>query len=507
MSVPESESIIRFILDGSVVSVSNIDPSLTLLQYLRETLYRSGTKEGCAEGDCGACTVVVGELVDGRIRLHSVNACIQFVAMLHGKLLFTVESLKGKHNAELHPVQQAMVDCHGSQCGFCTSGFVMSLFALFKTTANPDRTQVNDALSGNLCRCTGYRPIIEAAEQMFEIEIQQPANWLTQAAQENVQPIDDYESGLIQLLESIRPEKPLFLQHSDKQYFAPLALDELAQLIEQKPGATLVAGNTDVGLWVNKQLRDLPEVISLSQVNELKKINVTESEIVIGAGVSLSDAFTELAKHYPELNDLFRRFASMPVRNAGTLVGNVANGSPIGDSMPVLIALESALNLRQGTSRRKVALDQFYLGYQQKDCQPGEFIESICIPLNNNNYKLASYKVSKRYDQDISAVCSAFVMGLDKDGFINHLRIAYGGMAAIPDRAKNTEKALLGKAWNEASLEIARQKLHEDFSPLSDVRASSDYRLKVAQNLITRFFLQSQTENSGQIIDLAGVSS
>ena len=504
MSVPESESVIRFILDGSVVSVSNIDPSLTLLQFLRETLYRSGTKEGCAEGDCGACTVVVGELVDGRIRLHSVNACIQFVAMLHGKLLFTVESLQ---TSELHPVQQAMVDCHGSQCGFCTSGFVMSLFVLFKTTTNPDRTQINDALSGNLCRCTGYRPIIEAAEAMFETEVEQPDNWLTQAAQEQAQPIDEYESGLIRLLESIRPEKLLYLQHLGKQYFAPLAVDEFAQLIEQKPDATIVAGNTDVGLWVNKQLRDLPEVISLSLVKELKQIKVTDSEIIIGAGVSLSNAFNMLAIHYPELNDLFRRFASMPVRNAGTLVGNVANGSPIGDSMPILIALESELNLRKGKSQRKVVLDQFYLGYQQKDCQPGEFIESIRIPLNNDHYKLASYKVSKRYDQDISAVCAAFVMGLDKDGIIDHLRIAYGGMAATPARAKNTEKVLLGQRWNEAGLELARQNLQQDFSPLSDVRASSDYRLKVAQNLMTRFFLQSQSERANQITDLAGVSS
>jgi len=502
MSVAESESVIRFILDGSVVSISNIDPSLTLLQYLRETLYRSGTKEGCAEGDCGACTVVIGEIVDGRIRLHSINACIQFVAMLHGKLLFTVESLQ---TAELHPVQQAMVDCHGSQCGFCTSGFVMSLFALFKTTARPDRSQINDALSGNLCRCTGYRPIIEAAAQMFEIE--RPDNWLTQAAQEHVSPIDEYESGLINLLESIRPEKILYLQHSGKQFFAPLAVDEFAQLIEQKPGATIVAGNTDVGLWVNKQLRVLPEVISLSQVNELKKIEVTDSEIIIGAGVSLSDAFTELVRHYPELNDLFRRFASMSIRNAGTLVGNVANGSPIGDSMPILIALNSELNLRKGKSQRKIALDQFYLGYQQKDCQPGEFIESIRIPLNNNHYQLASYKVSKRFDQDISAVCSAFVIGLDENGIIDHLRIAYGGMAATPVRAKNTEQVLLGKQWSEASVEIARQKLNEDFSPLSDVRASSAYRLKVAQNLITRFFLESQSEHSDQVIDLAGVSS
>ena len=499
MTVSASESVIRFILDGAVVSVSHIDPSLTLLQYLRETLYRSGTKEGCAEGDCGACTVVLGELVDGRVSLRSVNACIQFVAMLHGKVLFTVESLKPKHDSELHPVQQAMVDCHGSQCGFCTSGFVMSLFALFKSSVNPDRSQINDALSGNLCRCTGYKPIIDAAQEMFAIETNQPRNWLTQAALNEPQPIDDFEKALIDQLEAIRPVKMLQLEHSEKQYFAPLDLQSLTKLIRDKPDATLIAGNTDVGLWVNKQLRDLPEVISLSLVEDLKKIDITDSDITIGAAVSLSDAFAALVKYYPELKELFRRFASQPVRNAGTLVGNVANGSPIGDSMPILIALQSELILRKADSQRIVALDQFYLGYQQKDCQPGEFIEAIRIPLNTKHYRLASYKVSKRYDQDISAVCAAFVIGLDEDGTIFHCRVAYGGMAATPARARNTGKVLLGSKWNEKNLALAMATLAEDFSPLSDVRASSDYRLKVAQNLLTRFYLETQPGQSGAV--------
>ncbi|MCK4707035.1 MAG: FAD binding domain-containing protein, partial [Gammaproteobacteria bacterium] len=301
-----SENVIRFILDGSVISITQPAPSLTVLQYLREQLLRSGTKEGCAEGDCGACTVVIGELIDGRIRLRSVNACIQFVAMLHGKILFTVESLKAQRSAALHPVQQAMVDSHGSQCGFCTSGFVMSLFALFKTTVNPDRDQVNDALSGNLCRCTGYRPIIDAARKMADTLPAEPSNWLTQAAQNPPQPVDNYQQVLINLLKTIRPDTSLHLEQVGKNYYAPLTLDELAQLILDKPDATLVAGNTDVGLWVNKQLRELPDVISLALIEELKVIESTTSDITISAAVSLTDAFDALSDHYPELNELFR---------------------------------------------------------------------------------------------------------------------------------------------------------------------------------------------------------
>ena len=500
-----SENVIRFILDGSVISITQPAPSLTVLQYLREQLLRSGTKEGCAEGDCGACTVVIGELIDDRIRLRSVNACIQFVAMLHGKILFTVESLKAQRSAALHPVQQAMVDSHGSQCGFCTSGFVMSLFALFKTTVNPDRDQVNDALSGNLCRCTGYRPIIDAARKMADTLPAEPSNWLTQAAQNPPQPVDNYQQVLINLLKTIRPDTSLHLEQVGKNYYAPLTLDELAQLILDKPDATLVAGNTDVGLWVNKQLRELPDVISLALIEELKVIESTTSDITISAAVSLTDAFDALSDHYPELNELFRRFASMPVRNAGTLVGNVANGSPIGDSMPILLALQSELILRNGSSKRVLPLDQFYLGYQQNDLQPGEFIQAIRIPLNSNHYRIASYKVSKRYDQDISAVCAALVMGLDEAGVITHIRIAFGGMAATPARAINTEKVLLGEEWNKNSLQQARQILAEDFSPLSDIRATSEYRLKIAQNLLTRFFLEAQSGAADQLTGLESV--
>ncbi len=504
------QNCIRFILDGSIITESNIDPTLTLLQYLREYRLSCGTKEGCAEGDCGACTVVVGDLVDGRVRLRSVNACIQFLPMIHGKALFTVESLKRGPGDKLHPVQRAMVDNHASQCGFCSSGFVMSLFALFKTIANPDRGQINDALSGNLCRCTGYRPIIEAAQKMQTLVDDPASTWLTSPAQLELPPIDAEEQALIDRLTSIQAGGSLHLQYKNKHYHTPIDLDDLARLIEEKPEATLIAGNTDVGLWVNKQMRDLLSLISLSSVQQLKEITLSEDELVIGAAVSLTDAFHALEKEYPSLRELFRRFASMPVRNAGTLAGNIANGSPIGDSMPILIALQAELILRKGASVRHVPLDEFYLGYQKKNLQVGEFIQSVHIPRNKCGFLVASYKISKRYDQDISAVCFAIVVGLDESNRVSHIRLACGGMAAIPARAKIVEQALQDATWNLANVQQAMDAMDKDFTPLSDLRASSVYRLRVAKNMLQRFYLESQ-DNGDEVPltlnDLAEVSS
>jgi xanthine dehydrogenase small subunit len=497
-----SETAVRFVLDGAVISESRVKPTTTVLQYLRENLHRPGSKEGCAEGDCGACTVVVGELREGRVHLYSVNACIQLLPMLHGKALFTVESLKSLSSAALHPVQQAMVDNHGSQCGFCTPGFVMSLFALFKQQTSPDRAQINDALSGNLCRCTGYRPIIQAAEQMSVLAHAKPGGWIGKPGTAQL-PIEDEEQQLVDLLSSIQSSDTLTLKHEDMQYFAPASVDALAEIYAEHPSATLVAGNTDVGLWINKQLRELPIIVSLARVADLQTIRIDQDAIHIAAGVSVSDAFAAIQQYYPELQDLFRRFASMPVRNAATLVGNVANGSPIGDSMPILIALQSELLLRQGSDQRTLALDEFYLGYQKKDLREGEFVQSLRIPLNTAAYQVASYKVSKRFDQDISAVCAAFVLGLDDTGKVEHIRIAYGGMAAIPARAAQCEAALQGKHWDQASVDGAIAMLSQDFSPLSDMRASSEYRQRVAENLLQRFYLQTQNQQSAISLQLS----
>ncbi len=496
-----NQTAVRFVLDGQVISESGLSPTTTVLQYLREQAYRPGTKEGCAEGDCGACTVVLGELVDGRIKLRSVNACIQLLPMLHGKALFTVESLKSLKDGRLHPVQQAMVDNHASQCGFCTPGFVMSLFALFKANAAPDRAQINDALSGNLCRCTGYKPIIHAAEKMASLTGSQNQGWLAKPATSQL-PIEPEEQALVDLLSSLQSPETLHIEYDGVQYFAPATVNALADLYVKYPEATLLAGNTDVGLWINKQLRKLPLMISLAGVQDLKTIRVDSDAISISAGVSVSDAFNAIQQHFPELQDLFRRFASMPVRNAATLVGNIANGSPIGDSMPILIALQSEIQLRQGSDERTLALQDFYLGYQQKDLRAGEFVQALRIPLKQQQYQMASYKVSKRFDQDISAVCAAFVLGLDDMGKVEHIRIAFGGMAAIPARATQCEAALLGQAWDQATIDLARAKLLEDFSPLSDMRASADYRQRVAQNLLQRFYQQTLNEGTEMPLQL-----
>lgn len=475
---------IRFYYRGVVREVRDAAPTQTILQHLREDLHCTGTKEGCAEGDCGACTVVIGALEDGRLELKAVNACIQFTPTLDGKALFTVEDLQ-QPDGRLHPVQQALVECHGSQCGFCTPGFAMSLWGMYLKQEShglsgrqPSRCQIDDALSGNLCRCTGYRPIIDAARRMGEL----PAASFDRAA-------------LAERLRVLQRSHGFTYEAQGGRFHVPRTLDELVRLRSAFPQALMLAGSTDVGLWVTKHLRELNDIIYLGQVDELKTLAEADGMLEIGAGVTLNDAYAAICRHYPaELTEMWQRFASLPIRNAGTLGGNVANGSPIGDSMPWLIALGSSVVLRGAAGQRVLALEDFYLGYQQKDLQPGEFVQAVRVPLPRPGLRFRTYKLAKRFDQDISAVCAAFAITLDGDT-VAGARVAFGGMAATPKRAAAAEAALAGQPWNEATVRAAMSMLAQDYAPLSDMRASGNYRMRAAQNLLRRFWLETRVDD------------
>ena len=481
LNPPADHAQIRFVLGGRIVSVDAVEPTRTVLTHLRESLGRPGTKEGCAEGDCGACTVVIGELCDGHLKMKTFNSCIQFLPTLDGKALFTVEDLR-EADGSLHPVQEAMVSCHGSQCGFCTPGFVMSLWSVYlqhtmnnENDSRADETEIRSALTGNLCRCTGYRPIIEAGMKMFDL------------------PKATFDSDALQAnLLSIKRDNTLAYEHHGQHFFAPKSLAELLQLRAAHPRATILAGSTDIGLWVNKQFRDLGDIIFVGDVAELKTIQASKTTLTIGAAVSLSDAYAALRDHYPEMNEMWERFASQPIRNAGTLGGNVANGSPIGDSMPALIALGASVTLATAARTRKLALEDLYLAYMKNAIAPNEVLTAIDIPLPISTLRFRNYKVSKRFDSDISAVCAAFSLQLEGDR-ISLARVAFGGMAATPKRATVTEAALNGQLWNESSVRNAMAALVTDYVPLSDMRASSEYRLGTAQNLLYRFFLETRT--------------
>ena len=471
---------IRFLLNGNTVEIDSIEPTRSVLDFLREDRGCIGTKEGCAEGDCGACTVVVGELVDDELTLKTANACIQFVPTLDGKALFTVEYLRGE-DGSLHPVQQAMVDCHGSQCGFCTPGFIMSLWNSYtdheSSGTRADRSELATDLSGNLCRCTGYRPILDAGEAMFDY----PSVSLDRAE-------------LTQQLQQLKSTDSLALPYGNSTYYAPQSLDELTRLRRQHPEATLLAGSTDVGLWVNKQFRDLGDIVYVGNIDEMKKLESSTTSLRIGAGVSVSDAYAAVAEHYPAIREMWERFASVPIRNAGTLGGNVANGSPIGDSMPWLITLEAKVVLASAEGSRTIALEELYVDYMKQSMRADEVVEAIELALPTPDLVFRTYKLSKRFDSDISAVCAAFALRLDNDR-ITQARVAFGGMAAIPKRAAACEAALHGQPWTESTAKAAMQALQSDFTPLDDMRASANYRSRTAVNLLYRFFLETRPQD------------
>jgi xanthine dehydrogenase small subunit len=496
---------IRFFHRGAVVEVDGVSPTRTVLDWLREDARCVGTKEGCNEGDCGACTVVVGELpgpaqagapeVVGGLRLTTANACIQFLPSLDGKALFTVEDLKGAAATGLdgdaaasgaaaatglHPVQQAMVACDGSQCGFCTPGFVMSLWATYQHhTAHgtrPSRQQLADELSGNLCRCTGYRPILDAGERMFE----GPAV-----------PLDTAPARAA--LEAMRADETFDYAGPGGRFVAPRTLEAFAAERLARPEARILAGSTDIGLWVNKQFRDVPELLYIGGVDALKRIDARDGTLSIGAAASLEDAWRALVARWPTLADVWLRFAGVPLRHAGTMGGNVANGSPIGDAAPVLMALGAALVLRRGDRVRRLPLPDFYTGYLANRLDAGEFVQAIEVPLGDAA-AVRAYKISKRFDCDISAVCAALAIGLDDEGLVTTARFAFGGMAAVVKRAAAAEAAVVGMSWCHETLGAAQQALAADFTPLTDMRASAAYRLQVAQNLLRRFWLETRVE-------------
>ncbi len=467
---------IQFLLNRELRTEHALDPNVTVLNYLREHVGKTGTKEGCASGDCGACTVVVGELDGERVRYRTLNSCLTFVSSLHGKQLITVEDLK--HQGKLHSVQQAMVDCHGSQCGFCTPGFIMSLFALQKNSTGFDKGATLEALAGNLCRCTGYRPIIDAAEQA--------------CCQKQPDQFDAFEADTVTRLKAIAPRETAELNSGDKRCLVPLTVADLADLYTTNPEARLLAGGTDLALEVTQFHRELPVMIYVGHIEDMKRIEVTDSAIEIGAAAALSDCYEALSREYPDFGELLHRFASLQIRNQGTLGGNIGNASPIGDAPPLLIALGAQIALRQGNTRRILPLQDYFLDYKVTARQEAEFIEKIIVPRKQANQAFRAYKVSKRLDDDISAVCAAFNLSI-VDGVVTDARIAFGGMAAIPKRASACEAALVGSAWYPGVIERACDALGEDFTPLSDFRASKEYRLLTAQNLLRKFFLEQQS--------------
>ncbi|MES2399703.1 MAG: xanthine dehydrogenase small subunit [Pseudomonadota bacterium] len=463
---------INFVRRGEVVSLSNVPPDRTLLEVLREDLGCTGTKEGCGEGDCGACTVVLCETEGGGVRYKAINSCIRLAHSVDGMALWTVEDIAAADGG-LHPAQEAMVQCHGSQCGFCTPGFVMSLFGMYQNHVRKgqavSREMAQEQLSGNLCRCTGYRPILDAAQAMGTL----PEAKVDQTA----------------LLDKLRTIAPA--PHPYSTYDSPRTLKKLLEARAAHPEAQIVAGCTDVGLWVTKMHMQFERILDVTHVAELRRVEHYPHHIAIGAAVSLTEAFATLVADRPQLKTFANRFAGLPVRNSGTLGGNVANGSPIGDSMPLLIALGANVVLMSVRGHHELPLEKLYTGYRKNVMAPDEVLAWIKVPKAVPGENLKAYKISKRYDDDISAVCLAINLQID-NGKVSHASIGAGGVAATPVRAFKTQATLTGQPWTQATVQQAMTVLREEFSPISDMRASGAYRVQVLGNLLQRYWLESQ---------------
>ncbi|MBC2665251.1 xanthine dehydrogenase small subunit [Novosphingobium flavum] len=459
---------VRFILDGDVIEIADPDPTGTLLDHLRGPLSRIGTKEGCAEGDCGACTVLLGELAGEQVNWRAVNSCILFLPMIHGKALMTVESLAG--GGALNPLQACMAANGSSQCGFCTPGFVMSLHGRAIGAIGCD-LPLPDVIAGNLCRCTGYGPILEAGEKGAHI------------AQD--------DTATIAALRSIADGEMASGTVGPRRWFAPRSADQLAAVLAEHPGARIVAGATDVGLWVTKGLKEIEALVFIGDVADLAGITEYDTGLTLGAAVRYADAHAPLARLHPDLGELVRRIGGLQVRNSGTVCGNIANGSPIGDGPPALIALGASLTLRSAKGRRTIPLEAYFIDYGQQDLQPGEFVESVFIPRPAPDAVIHVAKLSRRFDSDISAVLGAFAFTVN-DGTITAARVAFGGMAATPRRAAGCEAALTGRPFTEQTITAAAEALRADFAPLTDVRGTAAYRLDAAAALLWRLWHREQ---------------
>ncbi|MCE2517021.1 MAG: xanthine dehydrogenase small subunit [Alphaproteobacteria bacterium] len=481
---------VRFLLNGRRVDITPDHADVTLLNWLRQDAQLTGSKEGCAEGDCGACSVLVARRQpDGRVTHDAANACILLLPMLDGMAVTTVEHVAGP-KGELHPVQQAMVDHHGSQCGFCTPGFILSLLAGWRSGLAWQRPEIEDLIAGNLCRCTGYGPIITAAESLAAAT---PPEWeLARIAAE----YDFLEGHHAQ-----RQAHGLLTSDHGQSFYAPDNLDDLADAIAASPDAQIIAGATDIGLWITKQHRHLPAFISVMAVEELNRIDEDDAGFTIGAGVSHHHAQQALREHFPQLDELWRRFGSRQVRATGTVCGNLANGSPIGDLAPAFLALGAELTLRHGASSRRLPLDAFFLGYMDNALAAGEFVQAVHLPKLDDRTRFRAIKISRRFDQDISAVMGAFALRHD-NGVITEARVGFGGMAATPARASACEAALIGHAINSAPTERILTALDGDFTPISDVRASAGYRRAIARNLLIKALTDDAVSLAG-----AGVHS
>ena len=471
---------IQFIFNNRIFKIKNPDPNQTILNYIRNDLKKTGTKEGCAEGGCGACTIVLGELNKNKIVYKAINACISFLPILNGKQLILVEDLSNANG--FHPVQEALIKFHGSQCGFCTPGFTMSLFSMHKNNKSINNEVVDEALSGNLCRCTGYRPIIDAAKSL-----------------NNKNDQDHFklkQNKTIKLLKKIKIID-IEINNGGKKFFAPKTITNLKKILRKYPDAKILSGGTDLSLEVTKFRKEIKTIISLNSVEKLNFIKKNKKLLEIGATTSLYEFQNYIKKYFKDFHDILKRYGSLQIRNVGTIAGNIATASPIGDTLPMLLTLDAKIVIQGKKQRKNYLLSDFFISYRKTKLKKGEFIYSIKIPINKDNI-FKAYKISKRFDDDISSVCGSFSF-LIKKNKITKVSIAYGGMSEIPKRASAMEKKLINSEFSENSFSKAVNLINKDFSPLDDMRASSHYRLAVAKNLLLKAFYEIKNKQTIRI--------